>query len=302
MDGATDRQPFECARLRTSSLLDAYLDGELPLREAVDVRGHLDRCPECAQAAERERSCRLRLLRERSRVTPPADLLDRVRRALRRLEWHERLRGSAPRLALAVLSSAALVALLAWGLRTAPLEADLVRDLVVNHRLYSSLDAPVEFGSASRPEVAGWIRRQLALSVPVPDFSREGLRLLGARLGTHGEHSMAHLLYEKGRALLSLYVLPASGVSLPRRGWSALDGHAVLIRESAEYRVLLGRSGRFVFALVSTLDREALVECARTFLREGGQRLAVVEAAPAGISKRKPVLTVSESRPDQHLQ
>lgn len=301
MDGATDRQPFECARLRMSSLLDAYLDEELPVREAVDVRGHLDRCPECAQAAEGERSFRLRLLRERSRVTPPADLLDRLRRALRRLEWHERLRSSAPRLALAVLGSAALVALLVWGLRTAPLEADLVRDLVVNHRLYSSLDAPVEFPSASRPEVAGWMR-QLALSVPVPDFSRAGLRLLGARLGTHGEHSMAHLLYEKGRALLSLYVLPASGVSLPRRGWSALDGHDVLIRESAEYRVLVGRSGRFVFALVSTLDREALIECARAFLREGGQRLAVVEAAPAGISKRKPVLTVSESRPDQHLQ
>ena len=79
---------------------------------------------------------------------------------------------------------------------------------------------------------------------------------------------MAHLLYEKGRTLLSLYVLSAADVSLPSRGWTTLNGHAVVLTDAAGHRVLLGRSGRFTFALVSTLDREALIECARAFLRE----------------------------------
>lgn len=261
----SDREPIDCARLRGSPLLQVYLDGELPVPDTVNVQLHLDRCPVCRQAAQEERAFRRRLRRDHERVIAPSDLHERVRRAVLRTDWKARAARYGPRFAWGLLGSAAVLSLLFWSLRTAS-EPDLVKDLVSNHRLYSQVETPAELATDSRREVAGWIRRQLAVSVPVPDFSQAGLRLIGARMATHGEHPMAHLFYQKGRTLLSLYVLPATDVSLPRRGRTTLDGHAVVMREFAGHRVLLGRSGRFIFALVSTLGRDDLIECARTFL------------------------------------
>lgn len=270
----SDREPLDCARLRGSPLLQVYLDGELPVAETLEVQLHLDRCPMCRQAAEHERAFRRRLRQQVPRTMPSGDLHERVRRMIFRVDRKERVARYSAWVGLGALGSALALALVVWGFGLGAPEADLVEDLVSNHRFYSRLEAPAELPSGSRLEVAGWVRRRLTVSVPVPDFSEAGLRLIGARLGSHGGHPMAHLLYEKGRALLSLYVLPASDVPLPRRGRTVLDGQEVVIRESAGHQVLVGRSGRFVFALVSTLDREALVECARTFFREGGQRLA----------------------------
>jgi len=282
-----DREPIDCARLRQSPLLQVYLDGELPVADTLDVQLHLDRCPICRHALEEERAIRRRLRHGLPRVMPSSDLHERVRRIMfgpGRKEWTPRYFRW---VALGTLGSVAVLALLFWGLRIGGSQPDLVKDLVSTHRLYSQVEAPAELASDSRPEVAAWIRRQLAFIVPVPDFSQAGLRLIGARLATHAEHPMAHLLYEKRRTLLSLYVFPAPDISLPRRGRTTVDGHSVVIRESAGHEVLLGRSGRFVFALVSTLDRDDLIECARTFLREHGQTPARAEAGSPELRARQ---------------
>lgn len=290
----SDREPTDCARLRRSPLLSAYLDGELPVADTLRVQFHLNGCPICGHAAAAERALRRRLRQELPRVTPSGELRERVRREVLRADRKERTARFVRPFVWGTLASAALIVLVFWGLRFAASEPDLVTDLVSTHVLYSRLEVPAELASGSRLEVAGWIHRNLALPVPVPDFSQAGLRLVGARLASHAEHPMAHLFYEKGRALLSLYVLPASGLSLPRGGRMDLDGHQIVVREASGHQVLVGRSGRFIFALVSTLDRDDLIECARAFFREGGQRKARAKAESAGISERRLVLSVWE--------
>lgn len=280
----SDQEPIDCARLKRSPLLQAYHDEELPVADMLGVRLHLDRCPTCASVSEEERAIRRRLGEGLPKVMPSSDLRGRVRRRLLRLDRKARTARFYRWVSLGMLGPAAVLAVLFWALGFGRSEPDLVTDLVSNHRLYSQLETRAELTSDSRIEVAGWIRRQLSFSVPVPDFSQAGLRLIGARLATHREHPMVHLFYEKGRTLLSLYLIPTSDVSLPSRGWTTLDGHAVVVRESAGHQVLLGRSGRIVFALVSTLDREDVIECARTFLRESRQREAAAKGKPSGIS------------------
>lgn len=227
----SEREPIDCARLRRSPLLQAYLDEELPVADMLDIQVHLDRCPACACVLEEERALRRRLRERLTPLIPSNDLRERLRRKifhLNRRAWAVRYFRWA---GLATLGSAAAVVLLFWGFRIGASAPDLVQDLVSNHRVFSRLEAPAELASNSRLEVAGWIRRQLAMSVPVPDFGQAGLRLIG-------------------------------------------------VRESAGHQVVLGRSGRFVFALVSTIDREALLECARTFLREGRERGAGAKVEP----------------------
>lgn len=285
----SNREPIDCTRLRRSPLLQAYLDGELPVPDMLDVQLHLDRCPTCAWVSEEERAFRRRLRRGLPRVMPPTGLRERVRRELLRATRKGRAARYVQQFAWGAAGSAVALLVLLWASGIGGSEPDLAADLVSHHRLFSQLETPAELVSHSRAEVAGWLRRQLSFSAPVPDFSQAGLWLVGARLATNRDHPMAHVLYEKGRTLLSLYVLPGSEVSLPRRGRMVLEGREVVIREAAGHQVVLGRSGRFVFAVVSTLDREAVLECARTFLRESGQREAGVGVQPREMSSRWPV-------------
>jgi len=269
-----DQEPPDCARFRHAFPFEAYLNGELLPAVALDVQLHLDRCEACQQTVEVEHALRRRLRRELRRIPAPGDLEGRIRSRIVWRDRRERLTRSLRWIALGTLTSAAILALVLWSFGVDLSRSDLVEDLVSKHRLYSRLDTPAEMVSDSRLEVGNWIRRQLALSIPVPDFSQGGFRLIGARLGSYRGSPLAHLFYEKGRALQSLFILPASNVSLPRQGWTTLDGHHVAMRQFAGHQVLVGRSGRVIFVLVSTLDREDLIECARALLREGGQRPA----------------------------
>lgn len=62
--------------------------------------------------------------------------------------------------------------------------------------------------------------------------------------------------------------------------WAMRTGLAALvILLAVALLVQVGQSGTLVFALVSTLDREALIECARAFLTESRQ-LSAGEGAP----------------------
>jgi anti-sigma factor (TIGR02949 family) len=281
-----DREPIDCAWLRRSPLLQAYLDGELPAADTLHVQFHLERCPGCRHALEEERAFRHYLRREVPRVAAPIHLRDRIGRAMAREAWKWQVIRAAPWVGSGALASAALLGLVSWGLGLWDGGPDLVRDLVANHRVFSQLETPAELASDSRPEVADWIRRRLAVSVPVPEFRQGGFRLLGSRVASHAGRPMAHLFYVKGQTLLSLYALSAADVPLPSQGWTTVNGHAVVLAEATGYRVLLGRSGRLVFTLVSSLDREDLIECARAFLREAESTSAGL-LLPAAVGERR---------------
>jgi anti-sigma factor RsiW len=276
-----DREFIDCVRLRRGLLWQAYLDGELPEVDTLDIRFHIEECPRCRGALEEERAFHQRLRRELPRVSAPTQLRERIHRVLGREAAKRRMPRAAVWVGSGGLAGAGLVGLLAWGLGWSAGGSDLARYLVSNHRVFSQLDTPAELASESRPEVADWIRRRLAVSVPVPEFRQGGFRLLGVRMSSYAGRPVAHLLYTKGRVLLSLYVLDGVDVSLPGKGWTTVNGHAVVLTDAQGHRVLLGLSGRFLFALVSSLDREDLVECARAFLREAESASAALSSAEA---------------------
>jgi anti-sigma factor RsiW len=61
--------------------LDAFVDGELPRREAAAIGSHLDGCPRCARLAGHLGAYRARMRATRLAAAPAA-LLARVRAAL----------------------------------------------------------------------------------------------------------------------------------------------------------------------------------------------------------------------------
>lgn len=238
--------------------LHAYVDGELTAGEIAAIDAHCAECRPCEAQARAEREFRL-LLRWQPKEPAPPDLRARILRTVRR---EARLARARPWLlipAAAVAAALVVAVLLPWS-RPAP---PLVAALVDKHIAYAQIERPAELASSDRGEVAEWFRSRAGLQVTVPDYSPSGIRLVGARLAEAHERKAAYLLYEKGRTLLSVFMVPVSGAEAPLPGRVvAFRGHDYLAFEQKGFRTVSWTDGQTLYGLVSVLDYEALLECA----------------------------------------
>jgi len=109
--------------------------------------------------------------------------------------------------------------------------------------------------------------------VAVPDFRPSGIHLIGGRLSALPDRQVAYLLYEKGRTLISLFAFQSRGLSLPARGWVRGDDGQFHITQAKGVDVVIWTQGDLAYALVSSLDRESLLQCADTVWRLVGARV-----------------------------
>ena len=246
---------MNCLELQAS--LHPYVDGELGVNETVAAQAHVAECARCRSLALRERQFRQLLRRQPGEAAPAelrAGILSRVRRSARAATLRKWL-------VIPALAAAMLVALLVVPRGREP--APLVGELVDKHIAYAQIERPAEFASSDRREVEQWFRQRAELRVTVPDYSPSGIRLVGARIAVAKERKAAYILYEKGRTLLSVFLVPASGRDADLRGTRvSYRAHDYLTREWKGYRTVAWTDGRAIFGLVSMLDYEALLECA----------------------------------------
>jgi anti-sigma factor RsiW len=236
--------------------LHAYVDGELSVAEMTAAETHAAGCGRCATLARREREFR-QLLRNQPRDLAPPALRTSIRAALRRERHRAMLRPWL--IAPALAAAAAVVALVVWpALRPAP---SLIGELVDKHIAYAQLDRPAELTTSDPRVVAEWLRERAGLRVVVPDFSAAGIRLVGARIAHARERKAAYLLYEKGHTLLSVFMLPSDRQELRGRAM-AYRGQDYIAAEWKGHRTVAWKDNQTVFGLVSSLDYEALLECA----------------------------------------
>jgi anti-sigma factor RsiW len=238
--------------------LHPYVDGELSVSEMAAADAHRAGCRPCAELARREREFR-ELLRLQPREAAPPEFRARIVQSVRREARRSAVR---PWLVAPALAAAAalIVGLLLPSLQGTP---PLVGDLVDTHIAYAQVERPAELASSDREEIERWFRQRAGLRVTVPDYSPAGIQLMGARLAVAHERKAAYLLYEKGRTLLSVFMVPIaekdvqlSGTRVSYRGQEYLTG------ERKGYRTVAWADGHAVYGLVSLLDRDALLECA----------------------------------------
>jgi len=251
--------------------LHAFVDGELDAGSMADAEAHVSTCPDCHGRADGERRFR-QLLRRQSRETAPPEFRARMLALARRERTRKKVRVwlGTPALAAAVLLLAFV--LMARSLTTGGHEPELVGNLVDKHLAYAQLEGPAEFSSTERPAVAAWFRQRTGLRVPVPDLSRAGIQLVGARIAEADQRRVAYLLYEKGHVLMSIFMVPEVGRRAPLAGRSmGFGGHEYLARERQGLRTVSWRDGQTLFSLVSTLDYDDLLECAEQLRAERGR-------------------------------
>jgi mycothiol system anti-sigma-R factor len=248
---------MNCTEFEAS--LHPYVDGELSVDGMAAADSHAAECRGCAALARRERDFRDLVRRQPRETAPPelrAKILARVRREQRHRAWRPWLVASGLAAAMAVLVVVAVLP----ALRPA---APLLGELVDKHIAFAQIERPMELATSDRGEIEAWFRQRAGLRVTVPDYSPAGIHLMGARLADARERKAAYLLYEKGRTLLSVFAVPVSGHEGEVSGAStAFRGQRYLTKEIKGFRTVSWSEGGVVFGLVSTLDYQALLECA----------------------------------------
>ena len=254
-----------CEELR--ACLGAHLDGELDLSLSLAADEHLAFCMPCQWAYAKGRELRTLLRTRFPREGAPAALRERIRGALTKAERGARVCAHRRWFYWAIPAAALVLLALGVGLweRSAP--PTVVRELVAKHVMYSRLEAPAEIVSASQEAVSGWFKGRVRFDVEVPDFSPSGIRLVGGRLAELSDREVAYLLYEKGRSLISLFAFPSRGLALPSGGWARVGVGRFYVATVNGAEVVVWTQGALTYALVSSLDRDSLLECADTVWR-----------------------------------
>jgi mycothiol system anti-sigma-R factor len=245
-----------CTEVETR--LHPYVDGELPVSETAAIDAHLAGCPECAILARRERDFRT-LLRRQPRERAPEEFRRRLAARIRR---EARRKSARPWVLIPALAAAAAVLAIVM-LPARQTSAPLMVDLVDKHMAYAQLDRPAELVSGDPAEVATWFLQRAGLRVTVPDYSPAGIRLVGGRLAEAHERKAAYLIYEKGSVLLSVFIVPTGDETAALRGEDvSFRGHTYVKSERKGFRTVAWTENQVLFGLVSSLDYEALLECA----------------------------------------
>jgi anti-sigma factor RsiW len=196
---------YDCSSFR--KLIDASLDRELEIKEALGLQTHLTDCAECREILLDERDW-LALIQSAGAPTPAPE---RTRLAVQdALSWEvDRTRQRRQRLR-ALMSPRMLAALAALALFFVFPRAqvpDVVKIALAEHRASMTVPHGLHIKTSDATVVRTWLNRRLPFTVHVPTKAGADLRLLGATVRT-GPTPAAVLTYDFGGAPISLLVAP----------------------------------------------------------------------------------------------
>jgi anti-sigma factor RsiW len=198
-------------------LLELYLDGEMAVRESVEMREHLDGCSVCARQYRWLEQIRSDIRAQIGHYAPPAGLERRVHAALRKAARQETQPSRLLPNWIAVAASVLLFVSIAWNvalLRWHRSERDLLAQEVLSSHLRSLIGKHlVDILSSDQQTVKPWFNGKLDLSPDVKDFTSQGFRLVGGRVEYISDRPVAALVYQRRQHFINLFTWPSSSFS-----------------------------------------------------------------------------------------
>jgi anti-sigma factor RsiW len=262
---------MNCDELRPAGeRLGAYIDDELPARDAQAVAEHLARCADCAAEYEVLLSLEKRLRELLPPIAAPDTLRARVRHDLRATPPFLRDDPAGNEAAAAPVSrtvglarwrrAAAAMALIAVGgigtlagvrlMAPRPTTAD---ELVAGH-VRSLLAAHLtDVASTDQHTVKPWYTGKLDFSPSVPRLDSTGFTLAGGRLDYIGRRAVAALVYRRRQHVINVFVQPALGDAAPMAG------------DVRGFHLVRWTKGGLEYAAVSDLNPTELAQFATLF-------------------------------------
>jgi anti-sigma factor RsiW len=235
-------------------LMHGYLDGELDLVRNLEMEGHLQTCPACAQALANHRTLQGALRNDAFYFKATTSLEARIRSSLKAAGSRTR----PPRLRTwatlgAVAASIAIVwFVLGWmAAREGQSAKDLlVREIVSSHVRSLMATHLTDVASSDQHTVKPWFKGQLDFSPPVKDLSKEDFTLVGGRLDYVGDRAVAALVYQHRKHFINLFIWPS--------GADSAASPAALSQQG--YQLIHWTEGGLTYWAVSDLNEKELEE------------------------------------------
>jgi anti-sigma factor RsiW len=242
-------------------LLHLLLDREV---DAPHVQAHVAACGRCAARLAQCRALRATLANPHLRFVAPPSLRGRIEAGLppapaRSWSWLSKLAGwhwLPPLRGFAIgsaLTAAAALGLVAGVLHTDPDQA-VVSDVVSAHLRSLNSDHLTDLRASDQRAIRPWFVSRLAAAPPVPDLSRAGIALVGARIDYVRGQPVAALVYERDHHLINLFVAPGDGADRAAREASLAGVNVALWSERG-----------LKFCVVADVSPAALQSFRRTF-------------------------------------
>jgi anti-sigma factor RsiW len=237
--------------------LHPYVDDELGVEAALAVEQHLERCPACRSAVDRQRRFRQTV----ATLHPSAKAPEALRRAIRTPSGvqpgRSRRVAALGALAASVLAIAGTWAMRAYRTETPP--AEIGAALRMHDAALRGAARPA-FASSDLDAVNGWLARELPFVPALPEAAPETFRLAGASAVRLGGEQAAWVQYLHDDAPVSLFVLPprfwpAVGREIRHRG---IEFRAL---EVGGRRVIAWNHAPVSYLLVSAADRPGEEAC-----------------------------------------
>lgn len=253
--------------------LQAYCDGELEVSKMLDVEAHLQSCASCRQVVGAEQVFREGLRTQITREPVPPHLAERLRARIAEEEQPQRP-SRVPGSSLALAASIAFFILggILGYLIAQPVSKPgihpLVTEVVSEHMKFALLENPAELPSKNTEQVAFWVQGRIGHAVQVPDYSATGIHLLGGRVTELGGRQAGYIVYEKGRNIISLFSFPRYEASLSGLQEIRRNGRTFLTGEYLMKQILLWKSGKMTYVLVSDVGWDELFKCAEMFFKD----------------------------------
>lgn len=227
--------------------IDAYIDNELDVKEALEVQVWIERDEGCRAEYERLKALK-EMLRTRIGDSGPmaSDLLKhRVKKAIRR----EGLRRTVWFRPSAVAAAVAAFVVLGWAgyQRVAVVPAPLVSNTVMIYRVETG--NPLDLKSGDFKQVSSWLAEKFQQNVSALEIKGE---MLGARLCPFAGQKGAMVRYLHQGRNLALFIGDASAIryELPMLASFRINGQKVFEAEKDGFRLAFWRKGVWFYALV----------------------------------------------------
>jgi anti-sigma factor RsiW len=200
---------MDCTDAR--SRLNAYLDRELDLENALAVERHVASCASCRAQLEQATALQAGLRGNLHYYRAPSGLAERIRHQAGiapRRNW----RWPSMRQWLPTGVAVAATALLSWtaALQYASVSGDerIAEQVVAGHARSIVTEHLIDVASSDRHTVKPWLSAKLDFSPGVVDLANAGFPLAGGRVDYIANRAVATLVYRARQHVIDLFIWP----------------------------------------------------------------------------------------------
>jgi mycothiol system anti-sigma-R factor len=245
----------------STTLLHAYLDGELDAVRAAEFERHLETCRECTATLGAAESLRSSLQRAQLYETAPAELRKKIRSELKISSAGANTSSVAAWRWLAAAAAILLVTGMTWfavsHFRSTGPESVTSAEVIDAHIRSLQAGHLTDVASTDQHTVKPWFDGKLDFIPPVKDFMDEGFPLIGGRLDVLGEHNVAALVYGRRKHFINVFVWPTKEADTPIHPPGSRQG----------YQWVHWRHQGMEFCAISDVSAKDLHELAQLFVQ-----------------------------------